>query len=232
MRLRVLVAVAAVALAVAGVLLSRSSLLHARGVAVIGASHLSRADVVRAAGVSRSTNVVWLDEGAVERRLESQAWVDVADVRVAFPWTIEITIVERVPVAVASDGLRETLVAADGTALGPADRDRGLPRIELPRAFAVDGVRTSPTGAAVAVGSMSAELRERLASVSVLADGTLDLRLRGGVGVRYGSASEPRRKAAVLERILAWAEQEGMHLAAVNVVAPDLPAVRIASGGP
>ena len=209
--------------------LSRSSVFHARGVEVVGASHLSRAEIVATAEVSRQTNVLWFDQGAVEARLEDEPWIASADVAVSLPWTIRITVVERVPVAVASDGVGEILVAGDGTALGPARRAGGLPRIRLPVAPTFEGLHTSPAPAAAAIGAMAPDLRDRLTSITVLADGTLQMRLRGGVAVRYGAASEIRRKAAALEQILAWAEEEGDLLAVVNVVAPDLPAVKLAS---
>jgi cell division septal protein FtsQ len=128
-------AAVAVLLLIGGVVVSRSSLLHARSVEVSGASTLSRARVIDLAEVDRLTNVVWLDEGAAERRLESDPWVASADVRVSLPLNIHIAVTERVPVAVASDGLQSLLVASDGTVLGLAPRSvssRDLPVIELP----------------------------------------------------------------------------------------------------
>jgi cell division protein FtsQ len=207
---------------------TRSSAFHAREVEVVGAAHLSRAEIVAAAGVSRQTNVVWFDESAVEARLERLPWVASADVGIAFPLSIRITVTERVPIAVASDGLRETLVAGDGTLLGPADRPGGLPRIRLPSTPVFEGPPASPAPAARALAAMAPGLRSRLSSVTVLADGTLELRLEGVV-VDYGAASEPRAKAEALERVLAWAAGEGAALATVNVVAPELPAVKLAN---
>jgi cell division protein FtsQ len=229
LKLPLLVATAVAVLGTAGFLLSRSSVFHARGVVVGGAAHLSRAEIVDVAGVSRVTNVLWLDEGAAEGRLEAEPWVAAADVRVSFPWTIEIEVVERAPVAVATDGVGLVLVAGDGTVLGIADRTRGLPRIELPAAGLVEGARESPRGAAAALGAMPPALRAEVATVSVLVDGGLELRLRGGVTVRYGAASEHRRKSETLVDILTWADAEGERIALVNVVAPGLPAVRLAS---
>jgi cell division protein FtsQ len=226
---RVLLGTAIVALAVGAYFLSRSSVFHARGVQVTGASHLSRAEVLGASGVSRATNVLWLDEGAAERALESKPWIADAEVHVAFPWTVEIAVVERVPVAVASDGTIESLVAADGTVLGPPGRERWLPRIELPPRLALDGRSESPRGAAVAIGAMDPELRAEVASVSVFAGGSLEIRLRSGIAVRYGAPSEPERKAEIISRILGWARTEGESLAAVNVVAPAAPAVRLSA---
>jgi cell division protein FtsQ len=225
-----LVAAAIVAVGAGAFFLSRSSVFHARGVDVTGAAHLARADVVRIAGVSTATNIVWLDEGLVERRLESDPWIAHADVHVALPWTIEIVLTERSPVAVANDGVREILVAGDGTALGLADRTRGLPEISLPSRLALDGSSESPSGAALALGAMSPELRAEVTSVTVQIGGALEMRLRGGISVRYGGAWEPRRKAAVLQRVLAWAQAEGERVASVNVVSPAAPAVKLALG--
>jgi cell division protein FtsQ len=225
----VLAVAGAVGLVVAGVVVSRSSMLHARAIEVEGASHRSTGQVVAAAGVSLDTNVVWLDERAAERRLEADPWIARADVRVALPWTIEIEVRERSPVAVASDGLREVLVAGDGTSLGTSvERMRGLPRIQLSPAAALGGSVQSPRPAALAIGAMGARLRAEVSTVTVLVDGTLEMRLEGGVSVRYGGAVEVRRKAAVLGRILGWARREGETVAAVNVVAPGHPAVRLA----
>ncbi len=206
---RVLLGAAIVALAVGAYFLSRSSVFHARGVEVTGAAHLSRAEVLGAAGVSMATNVLWLDEGAAERALETEPWVADAEVHVAFPWTVEIAVIERVPVAVATDGTTRSLVAGDGTVLGAPGRERGLPRIELPSRLALDGRSESPRGAAIAIGAMSPELRAEVTSVSVFAGGSLQIRLQGGVAVRYGGPSEPGRKAEIISRILGWARSQG-----------------------
>lgn len=224
-----LIGTAIVAVAAAIFFGSRSSAFHARAIEVVGAAHLSRAEVVAAAGVSRQTNVLWFDEGAVVRRLEGEPWIASADVGLALPWTIRITVIERTPVAVASAGADAILVAGDGTALGPATRSGDLPRIRLPLGPTFEGLHASPAAAAAAVGALAPEVRDRISWVTVLADGIIQMRLEGGVTVRYGTASDIRRKAETLEQILAWAEAEGQTITMVNVVAPDLPAVKLAA---
>jgi cell division protein FtsQ len=223
-----------------GFLLSRSSFAHARGIEVSGAEHLSRSEIVRLAAVSKATNVVWLDDGSIERSLEAHPWVADAEVDVALPATIRIDIVERTPVALVRDGLARTLVAADGTRLGTASRIRDLPTIHLPMAAGVDarpwpdgasaiahGARPTPRGAAVALGAMSSDLRADVVSVRVLVDGTMTMRLASGVHVRYGEPSAPAAKAKALERILAWGSATGETVAHVNVTSPRAPAVRL-----
>jgi cell division protein FtsQ len=232
--------VLAVAIA-GGFFLSRSSFAHARGIEVSGTDRLSRSEIVGLAAVSKATNVLWLDDGSIERSLETNPWVADAEVHVGFPATIRIEIVERIPVAVVSDGLGRTFVAADGTPLGAASRTRDLPTIRLPMAVGVDGrawpdgatpivygARPSPTGAAAALGAMSPQLRADVVSVRVLVDGTMTIRLGSGVRVRYGGRAAPAAKAQALERILAWGRATGEPVATVNVTSPRTPAVRLA----
>ncbi len=225
----VLGSVAALFLLVGGVVLSRSSVFRARSIEVTGTSSLSRAEVLQEAGLTRATNVPWLDEAAVEHRLEDLTWVDRATVQTSLPWTIQVEISERVPVAVANDGVRELLVAGDGTILGDASRsDRRLPRIELPVAGTVEGVPPTATGAARILAAMGPERRSEVTRVAVLMGGTLELRLREGLRVRLGDATEPLRKVQALERVLAWAEAEGERLAVVTVTSPWAPAATFA----
>lgn len=228
-RVWVLGMLAAVALGLAGLAVSRSSMFHARGIEVIGVGHLSRADVIELAGVSAETNVVWLDEGAVERRLESHPWIRLAEVHAALPWTIQIRVLERSPVAVAVDGDRRLLVAGDGTVLGLAALGRDLPPIELPSAGSIEGPRSSPAGAARILGAMDPALRARVRQAIVGIDGTVEIWLGGGIRVRFGSPAEPARKALALDRVLRWAEGEGQRLRSVSVVAPDTPAASLAT---
>jgi cell division protein FtsQ len=217
---------AVVALGLGGSQLTRSSLVHARAIEVTGAARLSRAEVVARAAVSKATNVWWLDELAVERRLETDPWIADARVSTGFPATIRIAIVERSPVAVVRDRLGDLLIAADGTALGPARHTRGLPRIEV--VGATVGERPSRAAAASILGAMTNELRASVAFVMVAADGSVNLRLRGGIRVGYGSATEPTAKARALDRILSWANAAGERIVWVSLAAPNAPAVELA----
>lgn len=228
LRAGVLGIAAVVALGLGGSQLTRSSLFHARAIEVTGAAHLSRGEVVARAAVSKTTNVWWLDELAAERRLEADPWIADARVSTALPATIRIAIVERAPVAVASERLGDLLVAADGTALGPAGRTRGLPRIEVLGATTVEGARSSRAAAASILGAMTNGLRASVVFVTMGTDGSVELRLRGGIRVGYGSAAEPAAKAEALDRILSWANATGERIERVSLVAPNAPAVTLA----
>ncbi len=209
--------------------ISRSAVFHARAVQVKGAAHLSSGEVVDAARVSEETNVLWLDEEAIEARLETHAWIRRAEVSWDLPWTIRIAIVERAPLAVAEDAGRRFLVAGDGTVLGPGARHADLPRILLPPPVPTSrDPRPSVTGAARALAALDPGLRTRVRRIWVGVDGTLELRLRDGPRVRFGSSTDLAAKAAALGRVLRWSEVERVSIRRVEVVTPAAPAVVIA----
>lgn len=205
---------------------SRSSVFDVRRFQVSGAEHLQRARVLAVAGITRSTNVLWLDEGAAARRLEAEPWVADADVRVTFPLTIDITVTERWPVAVARGNV-VSLMAADGTSLGSGRAPRGLPVIDLGAWAPIEGVRPSPVGAARVLGAMTPALRAQVARVRVLLDGTLELRLRDGPTVRFGTPEDARRKVGAIEGLLRWARTEGTEIRTMSVVSAWAPAATL-----
>jgi len=218
-----LIALGSVALAIGGVTASRSSAFDVRGIEVSGNDHLHGPQVVRIAGITEATNALWLDEGEAERRLEAELWIADADVRVTFPLNVEIAVRERTPVALAQ-GAVTSLMAADGTALGSGNVPRGLPVIELGGAGPAEGVRPSPVGAARVLGAMTPALRAQVARVRVLLDGTLELRLRDGPTVSFGTPDDARRKAVTIGRMLVWARTQGTSLRTLSVVAALAPA--------
>jgi cell division protein FtsQ len=218
-----LIAVGSVALVIGGVTASRSSAFDVRGIEVSGNDHLHRPQVVRIAGITDATNALWLDEGEAERRLEAEPWIADADVRVTFPLNVEIAVRERTPVALAQ-GVVTSLMAADGTALGSGNVPRGLPVIELGGAGSAEGVRPSPVGAARVLGAMTPALRVQVARVRVLLDGTLELRLRDGPTISFGTPDDARRKAVTIRRMLVWARTQGTPLRTLSVVAALAPA--------
>src|SRR5688500_2811600 len=90
----------AVALVTGSVALSYTSLFGARTVEVEGEERLGPNQVMRLAQVEIGTNVLHLDEGMAEARLEQEPWIRDATVRTSLPGTISISIRERAPVLV------------------------------------------------------------------------------------------------------------------------------------
>jgi cell division protein FtsQ len=205
------------ALVLAAVAVSRSSLLAVRTIDVTGASRLTTDRVIARAHIDGSTNALWLDEHAVERRLERHPWISEAFVSVALPSTVRISIVEWTPVAVATNRFGHLFIAADGTSLGRADDDAGLPLIES----------AGRDAAAAALAAMPVAVRSSVESIEYRDDGSLEVRLHDGVTVAYGRGDRLVAKGLVVERILAWAEEGGEELDSIDVSSPGSPAVAL-----
>ena len=79
-------------------------------------------------------------------------------------------------------------------------------------------------GAARVLGAMTPTLRAQVARVQVLLDGTLELRLRDGPTVSFGTPGDARRKALTIRSMLAWARTRGTPLRTLSVVVALAPA--------
>lgn len=231
-RIAAIAFVAAVVLGATAVALTRSALFHARTIRIHGASHLSRADVLRISGIVSGTNVFTLDAGAAERRLERDPWIVEATIAKDLPSTIVVDVHERVAVAVAEVGGIPRLVADDGVLLEAA-----LPRVAagLPRIAAAEQDGPEPTieavdGAARALAAMAPTLRRRVDLVSILADGQLLVGLSSGAQVAYGAAVDLVEKARALRAVLDWAAAHATSVTSADVRVPSAPTA-VLSGG-
>lgn len=220
------VIVAAVIIAAGSLVASRSPLLRLRHLEVVGTSSLTREQVVRLAALSSSTNVLWFDAGAVERRLESDPWVATAMVSRRLPGTILISVVERAPVAMIRDGGRFTLLAADGVALGTVEADPALPEIVLLSVSSLPAGNASAQAAARAIAGLDGGRRPAVIR-AVVDDGDLSVELDGGTRVEFGDPTGIEAKTAAARRILRWATAQGASVASVNVTVPNAPAATL-----
>lgn len=225
-RLVAAVIAAAMVIVATSLVVSRSSLLHLRHLEVVGTTSLTRAEVVRLAGLSSSTNVLWFDPGAVERRLESDPWVATATVSRRLPATIRISVVERAPVAMIRDERGFTVVATDGVALSTVAADPALPEI-VAGSTSRWGNAQARAAAARAIAGLDGGGRPAVIRAVVWA-GTLTVKLDGGTRVEFGEPIGIEAKAAAARRILLWASLQRASVARVNVIAPDSPTATFA----
>ena len=88
-------------------------------VSLSGAKHVSRAEILAAAGVTGRTSLLFLDVEAARSRLKTMPWVADATVRKLFPDRLQIRVREREPFALWQVDGKLSLTAADGTVIGP-----------------------------------------------------------------------------------------------------------------
>jgi cell division protein FtsQ len=178
-----------------------------RSVAVEGAPAEVAVDVRKALAPAVGTSLLALDLAELRDRVGRVPMIAEASFDRSFPNTLRITVVPEVPVAVLRQGASSWLVAAEGRVV--AELERGarprLPRVWLSRGIAVvvgESVRGVPRRAVTAVAPLAARPLP-FAVNSVLAEGEeLTLKLRSGLELRLGDATDLLLKLEVARRIL------------------------------
>jgi cell division protein FtsQ len=199
-------------------LLLFSSVLGARTVDVIGANLLSADDVRAAAGVSAGHPLLRLDAGEVADRVRRLPPVAGVQVQRSWPSTVIIRITERAPLAFAPVDGGVQLVDATGLRYATVPQ----PPPGVPELRAADGASTVAAASVLAALADPSHDQLRAELAVVRADSPYDVRLtlRGDRTVRWGSADNSDRKAAVLAVLL------GQRGSVYDVASPDLPTVR------
>jgi cell division protein FtsQ len=200
-----------------GYVIMFTPVLGVRSVEVHGVRELPVAAVREKADIAPGTPLARLDTNEVERRVATLPRVFSVQVSRSLPDTVEITIVERKPVAVLQD---ETgLYLIDRTGLDYATVDQappGLPTLTVPAV----GEHDPATKAAVDVlATIPKQLRAQVVAVAATTPGDVRLTLADGRVVRWGDADDSTRKAAVLAPLLT---QPG---SVFDVSTPDFPTI-------
>ncbi|GGP48915.1 cell division protein FtsQ/DivIB [Saccharothrix coeruleofusca] len=174
-----------------------TSLLGVRVVEVEGLVELEPAAVREAADIGPGEPLARLDVEAVTARVRELPRV--ADVRVerVLPGTVRLTVRERVPVAVLKSADGAHLVDSTGKDYATvAQEPAGLPELK------VSGDRRATDAAVSVLIQLPEGLRDEVLAVSAGTGADVELTLTAGRQVRWGSAAETPRKAAVLEVLL------------------------------
>ena len=193
------------------------SLLAVDEVRVSGTVALAAEEVRVAAAVRPGTPLLRLDTAAVERRVQGLRRVSGVEVSRSLTGTVEMTVTERIPVAVlpAPDGFHLVDATATDFATEP-DPPPGLPTLRVPRVAPGE-----PTmGAAVGVlTGLPQPLRGQVRAVAAGSPVDITLLLADGREVRWGAPDQGERKAAVLGALLT---QDGQ---VYDVTSPGLPTI-------
>ncbi|WP_138760961.1 cell division protein FtsQ/DivIB [Modestobacter altitudinis] len=200
---RLLVALGAAVLVV-GVLawlVLASPVFAVRTVQVDGEARLSAEQVVQVAGIAEGTPLARVDTTAAAARVAALPQVSSVEVTRGWPSTMVVTLAERVPVAVVTDGGTRRLVDADGvvfeTITGtPPD---GVVPLEVPDPGPDDAATTAALGALTA---LPPDVRDEVTGVAAQSPDAVTLTLTDGRSVLWGSAAQTDRKAEVLGALL------------------------------
>lgn len=176
-----------------------SSTMAVSGVDVRGADQLDPAAVVAAAAVPSGEPLARVDLGAVRTRVQALAMVRSAEVTRQWPDRVLVEVEEREAVAVIELGGRVRGMDEEGVVFrdfprAPAD----LPHVRTAADTRGDALRE----AALVITVLPEDLVAQLDYVSVATVDQIELALRDGRTVVWGSAEDSEQKAEVLEPLL------------------------------
>jgi len=188
----------------AGWALFGSRLLAVRSVIVTGTHLVTKAEVLKVAGVRLGTPLIRVNTGQIAARLVTIRQVQSVRVTTSWPDRVLIAVRERTPaLAVTAPGGGFDLVDPDGvTVLWAAHRPSRLPLYLT--TDAVDSLDGDPDVAAAAavLAELPAQLRHSVTSITAPNPDQVTLDLSNGITVLWGSVSDAPAKAKELALLM------------------------------
>jgi len=190
-------------------------------VALAGQHHISREDVLAAAGVTDTTSLLFLDVEQTRERLKSNPWIADATVLKLYPGELQIGIREREAFALWQKNGQVSVIADDGTVLEPYVAPR---LIELPLVVG----RGAETRAKefLALLDRHPDLRASVRATVLVGERRWNLRLKNGIDVRLPETDI----APALERLVALDKEKTLttrDIVAIDLRLPDRVTVRL-----
>ncbi|HVL90305.1 MAG TPA: FtsQ-type POTRA domain-containing protein [Actinomycetota bacterium] len=203
-----------------GVALTRSSLFALDGIEIAGVKMLSRAEVLEASGLRIGQNVLSVDAGRVESRVEDLPIVANASVERLYPSKVRIRVRERTPAAAAVVGGATWLIEASGRLIAPvAVPPAGMPRVT---------VRAEPGSPALEAAlrlwsSLPDWARDKTTDLEAPEPEAIAARI-GGTRIIFGDAESVLPKMQAVVAIFERAKTDGKRVKQIDVRAPHRPA--------
>ncbi len=206
-----------VAFALFAYLLARETPLFAIDrIEVEGASPRVADEVRHTLASVTGSPLVGLDGSAVIGRVEALPTVVRARYDRSFPHTLRITVIPEHPSAVLRSGASSWLVSIRGRIMGRlvSGADPSLPRVWVPAHTAVlvaSTLGSAQTRVAVRAAGLAGALAPRIATATY-SGGQLVFRLRSGLQVLLGAATDVKLKVAVAQRALTFVPSGSTYL--------------------
>jgi cell division protein FtsQ len=193
-------------------------------VAISGERHLSRDEILAAAGVTSHTSLLFFDVVDARARLLTNPWIAEATVQKLLPDRLGISISEREAFALWQKAGRVSVIADDGTVLEPYVLARYA---HLP--FVVGAGAETRARQFLAMLDRRPELRANVRVAVLVAERRWNLRLKNGVDVRLPEfgVEQAMDQLAALERD---AKLSNRDITAIDLRLADRITVRLSDG--
>jgi cell division protein FtsQ len=195
--------------------------LRIAAVALSGNKHLTREEVLAAAGVNGRASLLFLDVADARLKLKTNPWIAEATVQKLYPDRLRIAITERQAYALWQKDGRVGVIADDGTVLEAyvSRRFTGLPL------FVGEGAAPRAKEFSALIDRYPA-IRDEVRAAVLIAERRWNLRLKNGVDIRLPEADP----AAALERLMALDRDKQLFkrdITSIDLRLPDRVTVRL-----
>jgi cell division protein FtsQ len=148
-------------------------------IALSGERHVSREEILSAAGVTGTTSLLFFDVDEARDRLKANPWIADATVLKLYPDRLQIGIKEREAFALWQQAGRVSVIAGDGTVLEPFVNPR-LIRLSL-----VVGIGAAARAKEIlTLLDRYPDLRDQVRASVLIGERRWNLRLRNGLDIR------------------------------------------------
>jgi cell division protein FtsQ len=212
------------ALAGAAFGVAHSPLFDIDEVRISGTTSIARETVLEAAGLAERRFLVDISTSKTAERLEQLSWVEQATVTKDWPGALEISILERTPVAATPIEGGVALFDATGRILGAAlEPPPGVLEVRFPGGVGATGsfLDKAGRGAVEIAAAMPEELIGRVAAVQTTAAGEAEVLIRPSLVVRMGPPSDVAAKVVALRTMVEKADLRNVRL--IDVRVPSAP---------
>jgi cell division protein FtsQ len=83
-------------------ILGQMDFFQVAAIEILGCDRLEKADVLELSGVDVHSNLMAIDGGSLEKKLEGHDWIEIADVTKKWPDRLVLTVRERTPVSMVN----------------------------------------------------------------------------------------------------------------------------------
>ncbi len=211
---------------IAGIKGARDGVAGATGfrvvsIALAGNHHVSREEVLAAAGVTATTSLLFLDVDQTRERLKTNPWIADATVLKLYPGELQIGVKEREAFALWQKDGHVSVIADDGTVLEPYVAPR---LIQLPLVVG-EGAQTKAKEF-LALLDRYPTMRDFVRASVLVGERRWNLRLKNGIDVRLPETDV----APALERLVALDNEKNLitrDIVAIDLRLPDRVTVRL-----
>jgi cell division protein FtsQ len=181
-----------------------SSLVAVSDVEVVGVQSGEREVIVEElTRAAEQMSTLHLDAGRLEEIALGFPTIESIATDTSFPHGLRIEVAERPPRVVVRSGEQQAALTADGSVLPGVDPPDGLPVLDLNEVPAQGRLGGEPLEQALVAGAAPAELAPLIETVSYDDEIGVEVVLRGGIPVRFGTGARAREKWRAAAAVLA-----------------------------